>query len=45
MSVFPMLVLEGTAAFVTPNPSGPTDPLHLLLLLKDIRCTLGSSPG
>ncbi|WP_255003130.1 GNAT family N-acetyltransferase [Cyanobium sp. HWJ4-Hawea] len=22
----------------------PTDPLHLLLLLKDIRCTLGSLP-
>jgi GNAT superfamily N-acetyltransferase len=23
----------------------PTDPLHLLLLLKDIRCTLGSLPA
>ena len=23
----------------------PTDPLHLLLLLKDIRRTLGSLPG
>jgi hypothetical protein len=22
----------------------PTDPLHLLLLLKDIRCSLGSRP-